>query len=65
MKKIIQIVKPLVLKFPIIAMAYRNWRDGKDMLRDPKISTLGFKFIGNEAMENGVFEPYETKLVKK
>jgi len=65
MKTIIKIVKPLVEKFPKIAMAYRQLRDRKSIYQQPKMTPLGFRFNGNEAMASGTFEPYETDLVKK
>lgn len=46
-------------------MAWRHLRDSQYILKEPKITALGFKFHGNESMENGIFEPFETNLVKK
>ena len=65
MKKITKIFKPLVEKFPIFSLTYRTLRDRKDILRQPSMTSLGFRFNGNQAMEKGLFEPYETELVKK
>ena len=63
--RLIQIIKPLVERFPSIAMAYRQVRDTRALVKEPKLTKLGFKFSGNEQMENGSFEPVETSLVKK
>ena len=62
---LIQIVKPLVEKFPSLAMSYRQLRDLRALSKEPQLTKLGFKFHGNEQMENGLFEPIETDLVKK
>ena len=56
---------PLAVKFPKIAAAYRYIRDNRRLLHEPKETPLGFKLIGNKAMENGVFESEETELVKR
>lgn len=59
------LIKLLIEKFPRIALLYRNFRDTNALSEEPKRTKLGFKFIGNRAMEKGLFEAYETKLVKK
>jgi len=64
LKKITKILKPLVDKFPLLAVTYRSLRDRKDMFRQPGMTIHGFLFNGNQSMENGSFEPYETELVK-
>jgi FkbM family methyltransferase len=64
MRTLLKLIKPCVEKVPFIAVAYRQFRDGKDLYKQPKMTSLGFKFNGNEAMEKGEFEPIETKLVK-
>lgn len=60
-----KIIKPLIEKFPKIAMAYRYARDSKDIFKQPKITPLGFRFNGNKQMEMGLFEPHESNLVRK
>lgn len=65
MNRLIQIVKPLVERFPSLAMAYRQLRDVRALSKEAQITKLGFKFDGNEQMKNGLFEPIETSLVKK
>ena len=62
---LIQILKPLIERFPSIAMTYRQVRDARESGSEPKLTNLGFKFYGNEQMENGLFETIETNLVKK
>ncbi|BEI39329.1 hypothetical protein PHIN8_12730 [Polynucleobacter sp. HIN8] len=62
---LIQIIKPLVERFPSVAMAYRQIRDIRALSNEPQLTRLGFKFNGNKKMENGLFEPIETNLVKK
>jgi len=63
--RLIQVIKPLVEKLPSIAMAYRKVRDVINFRKGPQLTKLGFKFNGNEQMENGAFEPVETNLAKK
>lgn len=63
--RMIQFFKPFVEKFPSIAMAYRHIRDSRKLAKQPKFTKLGFKFNGNEHMENGLFEPIESSLVKQ
>jgi FkbM family methyltransferase len=63
--QLMQIIKPLVERFPSVAMAYRQVRDRRALVREPHLTKLGFKFNGNELMENGLFEPIETSLVKQ
>ena len=65
MKAIIKIIKPLVERFPKVAMSYRQWRDSKDINQSPQNTSLGFKFNGNASMANCSFEPVETAIVKK
>jgi len=62
---IFKILKPLIEKFPKISAIYRQLRDSKALNQSPKMTPLGFKFNGNKAMENALFEPFETELVKK
>jgi len=64
-KKLVKkMVKPLVERFPSIARKYRQIRDSRALFKEPKMSKLGFKFNGNEQMEQGLFEPIETDLIK-
>ncbi len=65
MNAIIKVIKPLVERFPKIAMSYRQWRDSKDINELPQKTSLGFKFNGNASMANCSFEPVETAIVKK
>lgn len=64
-KQFIRLAKPVIERFPSLAMAYRHIRDNRKILHDPKETPMGFKFIGNSAMEKGIFEPYETEVVKR
>ncbi|MBU0878489.1 MAG: FkbM family methyltransferase [Candidatus Omnitrophica bacterium] len=58
-------MKPVVERFPTIATIYRNVRDQLDFLRKPVETPWGFKFTGNSAMAQGIFEPKETALIRK
>lgn len=43
----------------------RRFSDAQFNKIEPKMTSLGFKLAGNEAMERGIFEPEETHLVSK
>ena len=64
MKKFIQIAKPIVERFPKVAMTYRYVRDGLQLYEEPQMTPMGFKLVGNKSMQNGQFEPEETQIVK-
>jgi FkbM family methyltransferase len=57
-------LRAVVDKFPFAAKLFRDYRDTRDLNKMPQMSTMGFKFIGNNAMRLGQFEPEETDLVK-
>ena len=57
-------VRPLVERSPRAAMTYRHFRDLRDVARMPVQTPLGFKLVGNAAMERGEFEPRETAFVQ-
>lgn len=61
-KTTIRILKPLIEKFPLLAMTYRYLRDNWETFDEPKDTILGFKFVGNKIMSSGNFEIEETKL---
>ena len=64
--QLIRIVKPLVEHFPKLAMTYRRWRDNCQFFGSiPEETPVGFKFIGNKAMRQGMFEAEETEVIKK
>jgi FkbM family methyltransferase len=62
--QLISLVKPLVVKFPVLATMYRNTRDRQDFREEPKATPWGFKLAGNSLMQQGLFEPTETELVQ-
>jgi FkbM family methyltransferase len=62
---LIKLLKPLVEKFPKIALIYRYYRDASDLSKKPESTVLGFRFNGNKSMAAGFFEPIETEIVKK
>jgi FkbM family methyltransferase len=62
---LIRRVKPIVERFPKLAMAYRYIRDSWPIYEEPQETKMGFKFAGNQSMQNGLFEPEETRIVKK
>jgi len=64
-KFMVKLAKPLVERFPHLAMGYRYGRDHKPLFDEAKSTPNGFKLMGNPVMESGAFEPVETRLVKE
>jgi FkbM family methyltransferase len=61
---VIKVVKPLVERFPKLATMYRLISASWYLTDEPQTTPLGFKFIGNRAMQRGEFEVEETALVR-
>lgn len=61
---IIRVLKPLVERFPKLAMAYRLINANWYLTDEPQATPFGFKFIGNKAIQRGEFEVEETALVR-
>jgi len=57
--------KTIGVKFPKLAMLYRYMWDNLKLWKEPKETKMGFKFTGNKSMQEGRFEPEETKVVIK
>lgn len=64
-QKIIASLKPAVEQHPLVAAAYRAFRDQADYMRPAIQSPWGFRLGGNEAMARGEFEPAETAVVRE
>jgi len=64
-KQFLRTMQPFVERFPKIAMTYRHLRDNRFIFEDPKETPLGFKFIGNKKMEQGIFEKEEIGIVSR
>jgi FkbM family methyltransferase len=64
MERLIDLAKPIVKKFPLVATMYRNTRDRLDIREQPISTPWGFKLAGNSLMASGNFEPTETELVR-
>ena len=62
---LIKIAKPVVEHFPNLAASYRSVRDGWQTGVVPGDTALGFRFSGNQSMQDGEFEVEETRLVRK
>jgi FkbM family methyltransferase len=56
------LIKPLIGKFPVIMKTYWYIRYGWKIFKEPVETPLGFRLIGNTAMELGTYEPEETKF---
>src|SRR5437763_7205070 len=65
MQAIIRVVKPLVERFPRVALAYRAFRDSRGLFKEPKATPMGFKLMGNASMEAGTFEATEAEIVDR
>lgn len=64
-KQLIRLVKPIIERFPKLAMSYRYVRDSWQMYEEPQETLMGFKFVGSESMQSGQFEQEETQIVKR
>jgi len=58
-------MRPLVERSPRLASAWRHYRDMAHMLRSPVRTPFGFDFVGHPAMEAGIFEPDEVRVVRR
>ncbi|NOT97676.1 MAG: FkbM family methyltransferase [Sideroxydans sp.] len=64
-KQLIRFMKPVIEYFPNLAMAYRHVRDSWQIYEEPQETPMGFKFVANQLMQSGQFEPEETKIVNQ
>ncbi|MEI7849989.1 MAG: FkbM family methyltransferase, partial [Chloroflexota bacterium] len=58
-----QLTLPLLRKFPLLYAGLRGAYQFRKVTRTPAQSPLGFKIAGPVAMEDGNFEPEETRLI--
>jgi FkbM family methyltransferase len=68
MNKFITLFRPLISRFPKLALIYRSIRDGWLVDEEPPDTPMGFKMAGSgriQAMQEGNFEPEETQIAKK
>jgi FkbM family methyltransferase len=63
-KRLIRLAKPVVERFPRLAMTYRYLRDNRHA-NEAKATPWGFVLAGNPAMQSGQFEPDETQLAAR
>lgn len=63
-RRFICFTKPFIERLPFVAMVYRQIRDNRQAFNDPKETQMGFKLIGGQGMERGLFEPDETQIIK-
>ena len=65
-KKLMALAKPIVDRFPKVALIYRCVRDSWQVLKEPEETPMGFKLISNyPPIQRGEFEPDETDIVRK
>ncbi len=64
-KGLSRILESIARRFPRAALIYRLARESRLAFAEPKETPLGFRFFGNEVMEQGRFELEETALVGK
>jgi FkbM family methyltransferase len=60
----LKIIKKTLKKIPALATFWRETRDRNAINRIPRNCPHGFRFAGNECMENGSFEPNETNYLR-
>lgn len=54
---------PFFKLFPELAMTYRFFRISWRLRDEPGLTPMGFKFVGDQTMQDGQFEPVETQVV--
>jgi len=64
-RAILGLLRPLAERFPKLLMAYRLVKEHWHLLDVPVKTPLGFRLIGNAAMERGEFEAEETRLIQR
>jgi FkbM family methyltransferase len=64
-RQFVQLLKPIVSRFPRWAMTYRYVRDTWHLYDEPQQTPMGFKLIGNPSMQKGEYEPEETEIAIK
>jgi FkbM family methyltransferase len=62
---LVNLFKPIVERSPRIAMTYRFVRDTWHLYSAPKRTQWGFLFLGSPLMQEGDYEPEETRLVSR
>lgn len=62
---LLRTMQPIIERFPRAAMMYRYLRDNRFLFENPKEIPLGFKFIGNKKMEQGIIEKEEIEIVSR
>lgn len=65
MKLIYSFLRPVAKRYPWLAKLYRDFRSGKALVKEPRLTPLGFKLIGNFVMESGHFEKAETEMIQR
>jgi len=63
---LVRFAKPIVDRYPRMALFYRCLRDSWQTVGEPQETPMGFKLSSNYPMiQRGEFEPEETEIVKK
>lgn len=63
-RTLVRLAKPVIEHFPKAAQTLRHLRDSRLLSSEPVKTPLGWKFVGNKTMQDGTFEPEETRLVQ-
>lgn len=63
-RRLLSLLRPVVERFPRIALLYRSLRDQLAFMEEPVMTPWGFKLAGNSSMAQGTFEPAETELIR-
>lgn len=56
---------PLQTTLANVRASLRFYRENRRYVSPPDLRSMGFRFMGSEAMENGSFEPEETAIFKR
>ncbi len=63
--QLIRFAKPIIERFPKLAMTYRYVRDSWQIYEEPQETPMGFKLAGNKSMQNGQYELEEIQIIKQ
>jgi len=59
------VAKYLYSYLPKLARTYKYLKNSMHLYKEPQQTPMGFKLVGIQSMQNGQFEPEETKIVHK
>lgn len=63
--KLVTTYKAIIERFPKLLTIFKYVRHSWQIYEEPQETPMGFKFVGNKSMLNGLYEPEETQIVKQ